>query len=70
MRAPRGTTGSRLFLIYAVASLVPVLLLGLVLSRGYRQEARDRALVQGRAQASVIEEMAIAPVLGGHVLSE
>jgi diguanylate cyclase len=71
MRARGGataTTGSRLFLIYAVASLVPVLLLGLVLSRGARQDAQDRALDQGKAQAAVIEEMAIAPVLGRHVL--
>jgi diguanylate cyclase (GGDEF)-like protein len=71
MRARRGATataGSRLFLIYAVASLVPVLLLGLVLSRGARQDALDRALDQGKAQAAVIEQMAIAPVLGRHVL--
>jgi hypothetical protein len=47
-RGPIAKTGSRLFLIYAVASLVPVLLLGVVLSRGYRHEALDRALVQGR----------------------
>src|SRR4051812_47102004 len=57
-------TGSRLFGGYAVASLVPVLVLGLVLLHGYRGEARDRALGQGRAQAAVIEEMAIAPRLG------
>ena len=69
-RTPIASTGSRLFLIYAVASLVPVLLLGLALSRGYRHEALDRALAQGRAQAAVIEEMAIAPVLGRHDLGE
>jgi diguanylate cyclase (GGDEF)-like protein len=69
-RGPIAKTGSRLFLIYAVASLVPVLLLGVVLSRGYRHEALDRALVQGRAQAAVIEEMAIAPVLGRHDLGD
>jgi diguanylate cyclase (GGDEF)-like protein len=60
--------GSRLFLLYAVASLVPVVLLGLGLYRGYRQDGLDRALGQGRAQAAVIEEMAIAPVLGGRDL--
>jgi diguanylate cyclase (GGDEF)-like protein len=73
MRATGGRrtrTGSRLFLIYAIASLVPVVLLGVVLSHGYRQEARDRALAQGRAQAAVIMEMAIAPVLGRHDLGE
>jgi len=60
--------GSKLFAIYAVSSLVPVLVLGLILFRGYRHEALDRALGQGRAQAAVIEEMAIAPVLGHHDL--
>ena len=38
-RTPVASTGSRLFLIYAIASLVPVLLLGLALSHGYRHEA-------------------------------
>jgi diguanylate cyclase (GGDEF)-like protein len=60
--------GSRLFAIYAVASLVPLLVLGFVLYRSYRHEGLDRALGQGRAQAAVIEEMAIAPVLGKHDL--
>ena len=63
-RPQLATAGSRLFAVYAVASLVPVLVLGLVLFRDYRREALDRALDQGRAQAAVIEEMAIAPVLG------
>src|SRR4051794_14693272 len=62
--AYRSRTGSRLFVVYAVASLVPVLILGVVLSSTYRREGRDRALSQGSAQAAVIEQMAIAPVLG------
>jgi diguanylate cyclase (GGDEF)-like protein len=67
MRVPRkgvARVGSRLFVVYAIASLVPVVVLGLVLYRGYRHDGRDRALGQGRAQAAVIEQMAIAPVLG------
>ena len=47
--------------MYAVASLVPVLALGGVLLQGYEREAVARGLAQGRAQAAVIEEMAIAP---------
>jgi diguanylate cyclase (GGDEF)-like protein len=66
----RSRAGSRLFLAYAVASLVPVLILGLVLSSNYRREGHDRALSQGRAQAAVIEQMAIAPVLGKQDLRE
>src|SRR4051794_8666371 len=60
----RSRAGSRLFVVYAVASLVPVLILGVVLSATYRREAHDRALSQGSAQAAVIEQMAIAPVIG------
>jgi diguanylate cyclase (GGDEF)-like protein len=60
---------SRLFAVYAVASLVPVLVLGFLLYGGYRRDGLDRALAQGRAQAAVIEEMAIAPVLGRGDLS-
>ena len=57
--------GSRLFAAYAGASLIPVVLLGVVLVRDYRREALDSGLAQGRAQAAVIEEMAIAPALTG-----
>jgi diguanylate cyclase (GGDEF)-like protein len=61
----RRHVGSRLFAAYAAASLVPVLLLGVVLVRDYRREALESGLAQGRAQAAVIEEMAIAPALTG-----
>jgi diguanylate cyclase (GGDEF)-like protein len=57
--------GSRLFAAYAAASLIPVVLLGAVLVRGSQQEAIDSGLEHGRAQAAVIEEMAIAPALTG-----
>jgi diguanylate cyclase (GGDEF)-like protein len=57
--------GSRLFAAYAAASLIPVVLLGAVLVRGAQQEAVESGLEQGRAQAAVIEEMAIAPALTG-----
>jgi diguanylate cyclase (GGDEF)-like protein len=61
----RRHVGSRLFAAYAAASLVPVMLLGVVLVRDYRREALESGLAQGRAQAAVIEEMAIAPALTG-----
>jgi diguanylate cyclase (GGDEF)-like protein len=64
-RAARGKAGSRLFLVYAAASLVPVALLGVVLVNGYEREAFAAGLKQGRAQAAVIQEMAIAPALRG-----
>ncbi|MEO6143831.1 MAG: bifunctional diguanylate cyclase/phosphodiesterase [Dermatophilaceae bacterium] len=55
--------------MYAVASLVPLTLLGAVLVRGYQEQGLERGRDQGRAQAAVIEEMAIAPALAGADLS-
>jgi diguanylate cyclase len=54
---------------YAVASLVPVASLGLVLANGNRQDAVERGLAYGRAQAAVVQEMAIAPALHGEDLA-
>jgi diguanylate cyclase len=62
--------GSRLFAAYAAASLVPVVLLGAVLVRGSQREALESGLEQGRAQAAVIGEMAIAPALTGADLDQ
>jgi diguanylate cyclase len=60
-----GGGGSGLFATYVVASLVPLLVLAAVLVHGYQRDADRRALEQGRAQAAVIAEMAVAPALGG-----
>jgi hypothetical protein len=62
-------TGSGLFAFYAAASLVPVTVLGMVLLHGYRRQAVEQGIAQGRAQAEVIEEMAVAPALRGIDLS-
>jgi diguanylate cyclase len=62
-------SGTGLFAGYAVASLIPILILGTVLAGGSRQDGIQRGLAQGRAQAAVIEEMAIAPALRGTDLS-
>ena len=66
----RRRAGSRLFALYAVASLVPVALLGAVLVNDYRVGGLERGRDQGRAQAAVIAEMAIAPALVGHDLAQ
>src|SRR3954470_10373364 len=58
-------SGTRLFLAYAACSLVPVVVLGAVLVRGNAQDALERGLAQGRAQAAVVQEMSIAPALHG-----
>jgi diguanylate cyclase (GGDEF)-like protein len=67
-RRPRA--GSRLFVVYAVASLIPVAVLGAVLLHGYQDQGNARGRAQGQAQAAVIEEMAIAPALSGVDLSK
>jgi diguanylate cyclase (GGDEF)-like protein len=71
MHRPRSATaaGTRLFVTYAVASLVPVAALGVVLANGNRQDAVERGLQYGRAQAAVVQEMAIAPALHGEDLA-
>jgi diguanylate cyclase (GGDEF)-like protein len=61
--------GTRLFVVYVLASLVPVAALGAVLADGIQQDARDRGLELGRAQAAVVGEMVIAPALQGSDLA-
>ena len=68
-RTGRGSTSPRLFLSYAAASLVLVAVLGGVLLNGYRDDAGRQGEEQGRAQAAVVEEMAVAPALDGADLS-
>lgn len=63
-------TGPRLFAVYVGVSLIPVVLLGAVLMWHDTQSGGERALAQGRAQADVITQMAIAPALDGKPLSE
>lgn len=68
-RRRQSRVGAGLFAVYAVVSLVPVGLLGAVLVRGYHEDGVERAEDQGRAQAAVIEQMVIAPAVGGSELS-
>lgn len=59
----------RLFLTYAGASLIPVVLLGLVLSVALSVEARDRGIRAGQAQATLVARTAIEPHLDGRPLA-
>ncbi|GAA4350353.1 putative bifunctional diguanylate cyclase/phosphodiesterase [Angustibacter luteus] len=65
----RQRAGSRLFVVYAIASFVPLAVLGAALLHGYQDQGAARGRDQGRAQAAVIEEMAVAPALSGADLS-
>ena len=74
MRLPTNPTrrGSalRLFLVFAVVSLIPVLVLGLVLAASYRSDAAARGLAEGRAQAALFAHVAVEPLLAGADLSQ
>src|SRR6476619_2278086 len=63
---PRATI--RLFAVSAALSLVPVILLGLVMSASYRSEAQRRGLAEGRSEAQLIAQTAIEPLLGAQPL--
>lgn len=52
-----------LFLRFALISLVPVPVLGLVLAATYRDEARRRGLASGTAQAHLVARTAVEPLL-------
>jgi diguanylate cyclase (GGDEF)-like protein len=59
-----------LFATYAIASLVPVIVLGLVLANSYRAEADQRGLALGRSEASLLAQTAVAPALAAGPLHE
>jgi diguanylate cyclase len=59
----------RLFALYAVLSLVPVLLLGVVLAAAIRSEAARRGLAEGRSEAVLVARTAVEPQLDGRALS-
>ena len=48
---PKRESTLRLFVIFPVIMLVPLVLLGLVLASNYRSEADRRGLAQGQAEA-------------------
>jgi diguanylate cyclase (GGDEF)-like protein len=58
-----------LFAIYAVVSLVPVLVLGVLLAQAIRSEAARRGLAEGRSEAVLVAQTAIEPQLSGAQLS-
>jgi diguanylate cyclase (GGDEF)-like protein len=60
----------RTFGTYAVITVAPVLILGLVLAATYRREARDRGLAEGRSEAMLVAHTAIEPLLESSPLSQ
>src|SRR4051812_41709018 len=58
----------RLFAIYLVATLVPVVALGFVLIHGYQTEATSRGLTQARSEAAVLTGAVAEPLVNGQSL--
>ena len=71
MRIAPGARGSsaRLLAIYAVITLVPVLVLGVVLAVTFRSQLDGQGLAQGRSEAVLVAQTAVAPQLSGTPLS-
>lgn len=64
---PRSTV--RMFAIHAAITFAAVLGLGLVLGISFRSDANQRALAQGRSEATLIAQTAVEPQLDGRPLS-
>ena len=59
----RSAAGPRLLVTYLVASLIPVLALMLAMPAALRLEARSRGLAEARAQAALLAQTGVEPVL-------
>jgi diguanylate cyclase (GGDEF)-like protein len=66
----RDNSSVRLFITFAIIMLCAVIVLGLVLAASYRSEATRRGLAQGRSEAILMAETAVAPRLGGELLGK
>ena len=60
---------ARLFAVYAVVSLIPIVALGFILASHFRQEAQQRGIDQARAEAQLIAQTAIQPLLDDAALT-
>ena len=52
-----------------MASLVPVLILGIVLAVSFRSESDRRGVAEGLSEARLVAQTAVEPILQGHLLS-
>ena len=62
--------GLRLFAFYVVVTLVPIVVLGVVITRSIRADLEQQGLNQGHATARAISHSAVGPVLSGDTLSD
>jgi PAS domain S-box-containing protein len=68
IRSNRKGSG-RLFAKYAVISLIPVVLLGVFSAASLRSEAKSRGLDEGKAEAALVAETAVDPLLNGRTIT-
>jgi diguanylate cyclase (GGDEF)-like protein len=54
---------ARLFAVYAVVTLIPIVVLGFILAAHFRHEAQQGGIHEARAEAQVIAQTAIEPLL-------
>src|ERR1700722_19481128 len=59
----------RQFLPYAAATLALVVLLGATMAYEYGRQARERGLSRGQAEATLVAQTAVEPVLNGRSLA-
>jgi diguanylate cyclase (GGDEF)-like protein len=69
-RVAAPASARRLFALYAVVSLVPVLVLGTVLLTLVQRQADRRGLAEGVSEAGLLGRTAVAPLLDGHDLRQ
>ena len=62
-------SGLRLFAFYVVVTLVPIAVLGLVITRSIRSDLEQQGLDRGHATAEAIAHSAVGPVLSGDTLA-
>src|SRR4051812_22846289 len=63
-------TARRLFVVYAVVSAVPVLLLGACLLALTHRQATIRGLSEGASEANIVARSSVAPELGDRPVSD
>lgn len=62
-----GRSGSRLFALYCLVSLLPIVVLGLVVNRSVSREIDERALSEAVSRAETIGSATVEPALGGQL---
>jgi diguanylate cyclase (GGDEF)-like protein len=62
--SPGRRPASRLFAVYAAASLVPVVALGALLAATYRGDATRAGVAEARSQAGLLADDVVSPIVG------